>query len=164
MKKQRRKASPAQKRTVQPAPSPKASEPARRSFLKRARNIAIGIGAVALVGGFAANSVRATIAEHDLTRIGEGIPTVVQVHDPSCNLCKTLQKETRDALDAFGEEEIRYLIADLNRSDGLSFAARHGESKVTLLLFDGDGTLRSTLRGVRTSEQLQPALEALARR
>ncbi len=160
MKKQRRKAPANAKK---PSPTPAAPAQDRRSFLKRARNIAIGIGVVSLGGFFAIGTVRATIAEHDLSRLGNGIPTIVQIHDPQCRMCQALQRETRDALGAFDEGEIQYLVADISQSKGLAFAGQHGVSHVTLMLFDGKGTVKNVLNGVRQSAELEHAFSQLTR-
>ncbi|WP_299782071.1 hypothetical protein [uncultured Roseobacter sp.] len=88
--------------------------PSRRDMLKLLRNG--GIGAVILAGGgyFGVGSYRAYAAEHDLGRLGQGKPVVVQVHDPQCPTCTALQKQTRKALKEFGECDLVYLIADIN--------------------------------------------------
>ena len=59
----------------------------------------------ALAGGggwYLVDEVMATISEQDLTKIGNGIPSVVQIHDPQCSRCIALQNETRKAMKAFG--------------------------------------------------------------
>jgi len=59
-----------------------------------------GAGALVVGGGAAwfITDFRSKLAEGDLTRIGQGNPTIVQIHDPSCQLCNALQRETRTAL------------------------------------------------------------------
>ncbi|WP_299826619.1 thioredoxin family protein [uncultured Roseobacter sp.] len=132
------------------------AEPSRRDMLKLLRNG--GIGAVILTGGgyFGVGSYRAYAAEHDLGRLGQGKPVVVQVHDPQCPTCTALQKQTRKALKEFGECDLVYLIADINTPEGQAFAVRHGVGNVTLLLFDGEGGLRHTVQGMQSKDQLVP--------
>lgn len=111
---------------------------------------------VVLIAGlwYLATTVTAGLAEHDLSRIGNGIPAVVQVHDPRCSSCVALQKQAREAMQEFTSEELQYLIADINNPGGRRLAATHGVGNVTLLLFDGKGTRRSVLAGPNSSEIL----------
>ena len=127
----------------------------RRRFMQLARNGAIAAVALGGVGVFGTRSVMAKIAEHDLTRVGQGVPTVVQVHDPNCNLCRTLQKEARKAVASFDGDDLLFLVANLKTTDGEQFAARYRVPHVTLLLFDGDGKLVETLQGVRQRDELR---------
>ncbi|GFE51627.1 hypothetical protein So717_33800 [Roseobacter cerasinus] len=145
-----------QKQTAAAAPA----EPGRRDVLKLLRNGAIG-AALLGGGGYAAlGSFRAYAAEHDLSRVGQGKPTVVQVHDPQCPTCTALQKQTRQALKEFGECDLLYLIADITTPEGQAFALRHGVGNVTLLLFDDTGGLQRRVQGLQTKDQLMPILTA----
>ena len=58
-------------------------------------------------GWYLVSEVRATIAEQDLSRIGNGIPAVVQIHDPQCPRCLALQRETRKAMSGFADDELQ---------------------------------------------------------
>lgn len=127
----------------------------RRNLLKLMRNGAIGAIAIGAGGYFTLRSVRAHEREHDLTRVGQGKPTVVQVHDPRCPTCTALQKETRNALKQFGECDVLYLVADITSQTGAAFANRFGVPHVTLLLFDANGKLQTTLRGMRYRDELE---------
>lgn len=127
----------------------------RRDVLILGRNIAVGVVAVGGVGYWARSSFAAHAAEHDLSRIGKGKPAVVQIHDPTCPTCTALQKETRQAMEQFGECDMLYLVADIKQPEGSAFAARHGVPHVTLLLFDEGGELQDTLRGMRQSPELE---------
>ena len=126
----------------------------RRSFLKKIRT-----GAVAtLVGGgvswYLIDTVRATMREGDLSRIGNGIPTVVQIHDPQCPRCVALQREARDALCNFDETKLQFLVANIRSAEGRKLAAAHGVGHVTLLLFDASGQRRAVITGPNESEYL----------
>lgn len=135
----------------------------RRSLLRR---IGIGAAGVVVLGGagvWGIGHVQAINAEHDLSRLGQGVPVVVQVHDPQCPVCNALQDETRAALHDFGDAEVLYLIANIRTPEGTAFAARHGVPHVTLLLFDGAGRLRETLQGAKRADELRPAFARLAR-
>ena len=111
-----------------------------------------GIGGAVLAGGgyYFASSVMAGISEADLSKLGNGMPTIVQVHDPQCPSCRSLQNATRAALTGFAEGEIQYLVANLTSPEGRRFAGEHRAGRVTLLLFDGAGRLRDRVQGEQT--------------
>ena len=94
---------------------------------------------------------------HDLSVIGKGIPTVVQIHDPGCRLCNQLRANTGDAVDRLGDR-ILYRIADITTTEGKRLQRKHRVPHVTLLLFDGDGQLRRVLEGVRNEDELHDSL------
>ena len=96
---------------------------------------------------------------HDLSVIGKGVPTVVQIHDPHCSLCNQLRRNADAAADRFGDR-LLYRIADISTPQGRRLQQRHEVPHVTLLLFDGDGELRKVLRGVQDSDYLERAFEA----
>lgn len=126
----------------------------RRDVLATLRNWGL-IGVVAAAGGwYLVGEVRATIAEQDLSRIGNGIPAIVQIHDPQCSRCLALQRETREALAEFDDGELQYLVANIRHAKGQKLAAAHGVRHITLLLFDGAGKRRSILSGPNTSANL----------
>jgi len=129
----------------------------RRDALGKFRNGALLFAAVGALGWYIVSEVRAGIDEADLTKIGNGIPTIVQIHDPQCPLCQALQKEARTALDAFEDGELQYLVANIRQDKGRSLASKHGVQHVTLLLFDGKGERKETLSGSNTSDALEQA-------
>lgn len=135
------------KRKRNKAPVERVTAPEKRDTLKLIRNGAIA--AVVLGGGgtFAARRVMADMAEQDLSLIGAGKPTVVQIHDPQCPMCQALQKEARAALGQFEECTIRYLVANIRTQEGAELAGRLGVPHVTLVLFDGDGAVQDILQG-----------------
>ncbi|MET1411854.1 hypothetical protein ABVF61_06285 [Roseibium sp. HPY-6] len=157
MKKQRKSPKARDKRSRQSAgaPSKGQTDQGRRNFLRLGRNIAIG---AILVGGtgyvFASNHVNMR-HEHDLTRVGNGRPTIVQIHDPQCSLCRSLQADARKALDMFEEEQLNYVVANIRTAKGKTFANRYGVPHVTLLLFDGKGDLQEVLQGQRGAYELR---------
>ena len=149
-KKQKPRKSTGRNKQVQAAP-----DASRRDVLKLARNGAIGAAVLGVGGYFALGAVRAGAAEYDLTRIGNGKPAVVQIHDPQCPTCTALQRQTRKALKSFDKDALVYLVANIKQTQGQALAARYGVGHVTLLLFDGQGQLRQTLSGMRQSEELE---------
>ncbi|MEP5761165.1 MAG: hypothetical protein ABJ327_17985 [Litoreibacter sp.] len=131
----------------------------RRAFLTK---VGYGIGGVALLGGagfYAIKTVRSDLDELDLSQIGNGTPAIVQIHDPSCQLCQSLQRATRDALGEFAPDSLQYRVANIRTSEGATFAARFGVPHVTLLLFDGQGDMLRVIQGVQEAAFLQTAFE-----
>ena len=146
-KKARRQATP--KLTSEKTP------PTRRDLFRTFRNG--GIAAALLGGGgwLVVRDVQATIAEHDLSRIGNGIPTIVQIHDPQCSQCIQLQKNTRSALEGFPDNDLQFLVANIKDARGRRLATEHSVGHVTLILFDADGKRRDILRGPSTIQSLE---------
>ncbi|KMW58334.1 hypothetical protein AIOL_003307 [Candidatus Rhodobacter oscarellae] len=132
----------------------------RRGVLRLARNGAIAAAVLGGGGIIGARSVMATIAEHDLTRVGQGKPSVVQIHDPGCATCNALRREARRALSGFEECAMVYLVANIKTEKGQVFAARYNVPHVTLLVFNADGELVETLRGMRRRAELRAILAA----
>lgn len=136
----------------------------RRNFLGNAG--IYGLAAVVVGGGglYLVDDVMASAKERDLTRIGNGIAAVVQIHDPGCSRCLALQRQTRDALRNFEEEELQYLVADINTIEGRELAGKYGVGHVTLLLMDGEGRRRQTLTGEAHADVLTEAFGRLLER
>ncbi len=127
----------------------------RRDFIKYLRN---GTIAAAVLGGggyFAVDTVQASMAEQDLTKIGNGTPAIVQIHDPQCPVCRALQKEARRALRDLEGDDFEYLVANIRSKEGRDLANKHFVPHVTILLFDGKGALRKVLNGPKTSDVLR---------
>lgn len=144
-------------RNPAPAAAPKAASSSvnRRQFLSLARNGAIGAGVLGFGGWWVYSDVQASIRENDLTRIGQGVPTVVQIHDPQCPSCAQLQRETRRAVSEFDETELQFVVANIRTQSGRSLADAHGVGHVTLLLFDGEGERVDVIVGNRSSRVLE---------
>ncbi|MFK7940170.1 MAG: hypothetical protein AB8B82_12380 [Roseovarius sp.] len=116
-----------------------------------------GAGAVGVlgVGGALAMDFSSKRAEGDLSKIGQGVPTIVQIHDPGCSMCRSLQKETRAALKQFDDDQVTYLVANIKTLDGASFSSDMGMGNVTLVLFDGAGERVHTVQGVTPRDELE---------
>jgi len=132
----------------------------RRKLLMHLRNSAIATVALAGGGYFAVTKVQATIAEHDLSKVGNGTPSIVQIHDPQCPVCLALQREVRDALDNFEQGDFEYLVANIRSKEGSTFANNYFVPHVTLLLFNGQGALVKVLNGPNKSDFLQAEFKA----
>lgn len=149
-----------QRKSKAQAVSSEPAQPSRRDVMRLMQNGAIATAAVAGGGYWAFGSFRAYAAEHDLSRVGQGAPTIVQVHDPQCPTCTALQRETRRALKEFDGCGLTYLVADIKTEDGAAFARRYAVPHVTLLLFDGDSELRETVHGTQQAAHLSEVFSA----
>jgi len=129
-------------------------KPTRRDFLKKIRSGAVASAVIGGGGWFLVKDFKDTMQEHDLTRIGNGIPTIVQIHDPQCPKCIALQRETRDALDNFEEGQFQFLVANIRTPKGQALATTHRVSHVTLLIFDAAGKKQEVLVGQNQSRHL----------
>lgn len=138
-------------------------EPTRRKFIRFARNSVIGIAVVGATGGYLAYAASGTMHEQDLTRIGQGLPSVVQIHDPQCPVCMRLQRTTKAALERLGDGQIDYVVANIRTGKGEAFASKYGVPHVTLLLFDADGELQNILRGEQQADALDSEFKKLIR-
>jgi len=96
---------------------------------------------------------------HNLADVGTGQPTVVQIHDPACTLCRRLMANTKTALD--GKSDILYRVADVTSSKGAAFQRQYNVPNVTLLMFNGQGSHVGTIRGVTPVADLIDAFDAL---
>lgn len=147
MKKKRNKPQKKAKSAPRPAEAQTPESPQRRDFLSRTAKIVIGAGVIGGGSFFAVSAVRATAHEQDVSRIGQGVPTVVQIHDPGCSLCSALQKETRSALKGVDPTELEYVVANVKTDEGSAFAAQHRQPHVTLMLMDPEGAPVQILSG-----------------
>jgi len=144
----------AQQASAAPTQAPK--KLSRRETLLWGKWTAAGVVVLGAGGTWLSRAVVAAAAEHDLDRIGKGKPVVVQVHDPQCALCTQLQRETRKAMRQFGECDLIYLVADINKPEGRAFARQHNVQHVTLVLLDGQGQSQRIVNGVHSRSQLDP--------
>lgn len=146
---------PYQQRASRPVEA--AVVPTRRNVLKRVRNGIIVVAGVSAGSWYIGSEVVASIDEADLAKIGNGTPTVVQIHDPQCPVCRTLQREARAALAQFEQGELQYLVANIRQDKGKRLASQHGVQHVTLLLFDGNGKRQRILAGPMKRKALELA-------
>ena len=132
----------------------------RRGALRLMRGLAVGVPVVGVAGYFGTAYVQASICEFDLTKIGDGLPSIVQVHDPQCPLCLDLQRQTRRALRSYDSDRYHFLVANVATLDGRLFAQNHGVSNVTLVLLDGTGHHVGTVRGPIDDTALAASIDA----
>lgn len=115
-----------------------------------------GAGGAALLGGGAvfAMDFRKKLAEHDLSVIGQGVPVILQIHDPQCSLCAALQKQTRSALRAFDDHDVLFRVANVRTTEGAARQQAEGLPHVTLVLYDGEGHRVHVVEGVTQADVL----------
>lgn len=154
----KRKQQQQQKAATTPKTAPKKS---RRDVMTWAGFGVLGLGVVGGGAAWAVTSYTKSVEERDLSQIGQGTPTIVQIHDPQCPICNALQRETRKALGNMDGEQPVYLVADLTQTSGAVFAQVQSVQHVTLLLFDAEGNRVQTLTGSRTRDELLPEFERL---
>ena len=130
----------------------KSSGKSRRNFMK--------LGVLLVGGGAAAASLHAydrkKTRNHDLSVIGNGTPTIVQMHDPSCSTCRRLKGAVDETMKTVDSVNAR--IADLSTKKGREFQSKYNYPKTTLLFFDGKGKHRHTLSGVQNPEDIKAAI------
>jgi hypothetical protein len=148
---------PRQSKTRNKDDKPKEVVKTRRSFMSMAGTFGIAAVVIGGIGFWGVRTVQASVAERDLTQIGQGMPAIVQVHDPQCAVCNALQREARAALKGFDADQLDYRVADIKTNDGVAFAARYGASHSTLLLFDKAGELSARLVGPSDRDTLARA-------
>lgn len=100
--------------------------------------------------------------EHDLSVVGNGTATVVQIHDPGCRLCNQLKSNLGDVKGEF-KEKIQFKTANILKQKGKKFASKYNVPNVTLLFFDKQGKRVNTMQGVSSSADIQSSLQSLAK-
>ena len=101
--------------------------------------------------------------EYDLSVIGNGKATVVQIHDPNCPLCQRLKINLQSVKSEF-KEAVQFKTANITTRKGRRFAAQHNVPHVTLLFFNAEGQRVDTLQGVTPKNEIRAALNRLSRR
>ncbi|MEJ8561391.1 hypothetical protein QTO30_09285 [Yoonia sp. GPGPB17] len=158
MKKSKNKPRPTKSKRKQPTAAQPVKK-SRRSFLSLAGTVA---GAALVLGGvgfWGVRTVQAAVTERDLSVVGQGSPTIVQVHDTQCQTCIALQREVRAAL-AEVDESLEYRVADIKTANGIAFASRFGATHSTLLFFDSAGNLTDRMVGLNNRDRLAVAFQS----
>jgi len=99
--------------------------------------------------------------EHDLSVIGNGTPTVVQIHDTSCQLCRQLKSNLGKVKGEF-KDDIQFKTANIKTHKGKRFTTKYNVPHVTLLFFDKQGKRVDTLQGVSTPDEIKSVLQELS--
>jgi len=130
------------------------------NWKKNSKWLAIASLVIILSGYLFVTGEQQSRIDHDLSVVGNGKNTVVQIHDPGCQLCRRL-KVNVDSVKPDFEEKVQFKIADIKTSKGAEFAEKYNVPHVTLLLFNRSGRLVNTLRGVSSKEAITNALSSL---
>ena len=101
--------------------------------------------------------------EYDLSVVGNGKPTVVQIHDPGCRLCNRLKSNLGEVKGEF-KDKIQFKTANILKPKGRVFASKHNVPHVTLLFFDKKGQRVNTMEGVSSSDDIKSSLQSLSKR
>ena len=130
------------------------------NWKKNSKWLAIGALLIILSGYLFVTGEQKSRIEHDLSVVGNGKNTVVQIHDPGCQLCRQLQANVNSIKPDF-EQKIQFKTANIKTAKGAAFAEKYNVPHVTLLLFNRNGRLVNTIRGVQSKEVIANALSAL---
>lgn len=151
--------------------SKKAARPAKKSgnrskakgldAAKMTRRGFLGLAVLSIPAIWLGMEWRSREARADISVIGDGMPVIVQVHDPGCPTCRRLLSNVESAYPEFSDS-IEFRIVDIESSEGRRFAREHGVSHVTLVLFDGSGEVHRILEGVRSTDELRRAFRSLS--
>lgn len=94
---------------------------------------------------------------HDLAVIGQGMPVIVQIHDPGCPTCRRLKNIVDNALDS--NDTVLYRLADITSAKGKALQEKHAVPHVTLLYFDPDGKHVHTTTGLQSAGEIRDAVK-----
>lgn len=138
----------------------KASESTQRSLTRR-KFIAIPAVAIAIGGtAFGLNALEMNKRElHDLSVIGNGKPSLVQIHDPGCPTCRRLKNIVTNAVG--NDDRLQYRLADITTSEGKALQEKYGVPHVTLLFFNAEGKHMHTTQGIQEGFVIKEAVENL---
>ena len=128
----------------------------RRWLLRGAVTLAVS---APLVGFGVYRFVDASRSKHDLTVIGIGTPTVVQVFDAHCAECRQLRDRVEAAIAAH-PAPIQHRLADRSTAEGGLFASRHQAEHLSLFFFAADGSLRGRETGMASQTDVALALRS----
>lgn len=95
--------------------------------------------------------------EHNLSVLGNGTATVVQIYDPKCQPCKRLKRIVNNVNGEF-KDRVQFRAANIATEKGKQFARRYNASYVTLLFFNRKGKHINTLRGVGNKKLVRETL------
>lgn len=132
----------------------------RRKQKKIIISAVIAAGLITAASTIALASSRNSSRLYDLSRVGQGIPSIVQVHDTTCPVCTELRNNISRIENEFDDSQLLILVADINKEEGLHFAARFTQHRrVTLLYFDPAGNLIDVQSGLQQPEELRRQFE-----
>ncbi|MFC3852989.1 hypothetical protein ACFOSD_09125 [Salinispirillum marinum] len=96
----------------------------------------------------------------DVSVIGNGSPTVVQLYDQNCSTCRQLDRNAEAAVEQVSTE-LQFRVLNLNTVSGRQFAQRYQGGQTTLLYFDRTGRHVNTITGVQSTDFLVNSFQQL---
>lgn len=95
----------------------------------------------------------------DLSRIGQGRPAVVLMHDKEAVASQELMNLLNGIRGDY-EDRVEFLVTDVATPEGEAFAAIQRVGNSLLVLFDGTGNRIAVIDGIRDAQILRSTLEA----
>ena len=139
----------------------KAKKAQSETSSSRRKFILLPVAAVAIGGtAFGLNALETGKRElHDLSVIGQGVPSIIQIHDPKCPTCRRLKNIVTNTLSS--EIPVNYRLADITTVEGKALQSKYNVPNITLLYFDKRGKHVHTTQGLQTKEQISDTVNAL---
>lgn len=135
------------------------AERIRRRDRRMLLRVAVALAVLVPVGAIGIGWYQRHAAElRDLTVIGNGSPTVVQVYDYGSRTSRQL-RERLTAVERELTPRVQFRLADQATADGALLASRFGAAPETLLLFGPDGSLRDRVAGTQDAQAIRAAIE-----
>ena len=147
----RKRKSGARKATSQSAAKSSGGKITRRKLLFGAGFLIVAIGSMASLHAYEKQKRKM----HDLSVIGTGVPSIVQIHDPGCSVCRRLKSVVENTEDDL--PDVNFRIADITTTKGREFQQKFGVQKTTLLFFDKKGKHLHTLSGLIKKQEITEA-------
>jgi len=140
--------------------SPKSKSPKQWNYIKILKRSLIALCFLGVIAVPVIAYVQKSEIEHDLSVLGNGTPTVVQIHDPNCPMCQQLKSNLGKVKGEF-KDDIQFKTANIKTKKGRRFATKYNVPHVTLLFFDKQGKRVNTLQGVSTPDAIKSGLNSL---
>jgi hypothetical protein len=121
------------------------------------RSTLITVAIVVFALAFAATLLPRGFSD-DLSRIGQGRPAVVLIHDKEAVASMELMTMLNDIRSDY-EDRLEFLAIDVVTEDGRRFAQSQGLGSSLLVLFDGTGNRVGIVDGIRDPAVLRSTLE-----
>lgn len=125
----------------------------RSRWLRRLIHLLLMVGVAALIWSQLPSGSFPT----DLSRVGVGRPAVVLTQDASYISGMEVMELMNEVREQHGAQ-VEFLVAHLGLPEAQRFAARHGATDGTVLLFAGDGHRVGSLHHPKTVEELRGAI------
>lgn len=158
MSKRRFTAAKSRKAAVQ---APKKRTPWQR--LRRLKGLLVTVAVLLLIFGTAWFYQAQNAYLRDVSVIGNGNPTVVQLYDQNCSTCRQLDRNSKAAVKEVAGD-LQFRVLNLNTASGRQFAQRYQGGQTTLLYFDRSGRHVNTIIGVESTPYLVDSFRQLVAR